>query len=229
MKVCCAASLTRSDALVSAESKERNWLNETDMDFFTGGGPSEAEGAPGASEEEGAVVRRRLLLGVGLAVAAGAFALVPTEKLQAPPAKPLFFYLVPLVRVEASEASAGRGGIRASSPSRTQCSAHASRFLPQTRVQALLDEAERIIPDGNYEALRALLARIQGAPNNIQDNLRSAAACEPPPRLPACLPACPPRVAAAANAVCNPALCCRSARQTVPPSCKQLIEKSHTN
>jgi hypothetical protein len=78
--------------------------------------------------------------------------------------------------------------------------------LPGPEVQALLDEAERIIPEGSYEALRDLLARIQGAPNNIQDNLRSAAACEPPPPPP---PACLARLAAAATAVFNFAHCCQ--------------------
>lgn len=93
------------------------------------------------SEAEAAEVRRRLILGLGLAVAVGGFALVPTEKLQAPPAKPLFFYLVPLLR-----------------------------------VRALLQEAQSIIPVGDYEQLRVLLSRIEGPPNNVQENLRNAAA-----------------------------------------------------
>ena len=76
-------------------------------------------------------------------MALGGFALVPTERLQPAPSKPLFFYLVPLVR-----------------------------------VQKLLKEAEQIIPDGDYEALRNVLSRIEGPPNNVQENLRSAAACE---------------------------------------------------
>ena len=89
------------------------------------------------------VVTRRLLIGIGLSVGVGAFALIPTEKLQPAPSKPLFFYLVPLVR-----------------------------------VQGLLKEAEDIIPNGDYEALRTVLSRIEGSPNNVQDNLRSAAACK---------------------------------------------------
>jgi hypothetical protein len=44
-------------------------------------------------------VQRRLIIGVGLSAALGAFALVPTEQLQPAPSKPLFFYLVPLLRV----------------------------------------------------------------------------------------------------------------------------------
>lgn len=111
------------------------------MAFFTGGGPSEAESGAAASQEEAAVVRRRLLGGLALTAAAAAFAIVPTERLQPAPSKPLFFYLVPLVR-----------------------------------TQALLEEVERVVPEGDYEQLRSALARIQGAPNNVQDNLRSAAA-----------------------------------------------------
>ena len=44
-------------------------------------------------------MQRRLIIGVGLSAALGAFALVPTEQLQPAPSKPLFFYLVPLLRV----------------------------------------------------------------------------------------------------------------------------------
>lgn len=88
-------------------------------------------------------MQRRLLIAIGASLALGAFALVPTEKLQPSPSKPLFFYLVPLLR-----------------------------------VQELLVEAEKIIPGGDYEQLRRVLERIQGPPNNVQDNLRKAAACK---------------------------------------------------
>jgi hypothetical protein len=138
----------RRETLAFAPSKERNWLQETDTDFFTGGGPSEAEGAGGgASAAEAAEVRRRLLLGAGLALAAGAFALVPTDRLAPPPSKPLFLYLLPLLRVE-----------------------------------ALLIEVEALAPAGDYEALRAALARIEGAPNDLQANLRAAASALPDAR-----------------------------------------------
>jgi hypothetical protein len=42
-----------------------------------------------------------LSLGAGLA----AFALVPTEKLVLKPSKPMFFYLVPIMRVEVGVAT----------------------------------------------------------------------------------------------------------------------------
>lgn len=128
-----------------ADSKPRNWLSEADVEFFTGGGPSEAsqEGAAPTSYEESAEVRRRLLIGIGISAALGAFALIPTEKLQPPPSKPLFFYLTPLVRVE-----------------------------------GLLQEVETVIPEGDYERLKSILARVEGPPNNVQENLRSAAACK---------------------------------------------------
>lgn len=132
----------RRETLAFVESKSRNWLSESDVDFFTGGGPSEAaSSAGGDGDVDAGVVTRRLLIGIGLSVGVGAFALIPTEKLQPAPSKPLFFYLVPLVR-----------------------------------VQGLLKEAEDIIPNGDYEALRTVLSRIEGSPNNVQDNLRSAAA-----------------------------------------------------
>lgn len=127
-----------------AESKPRNWLSEADVEFFTGGGPSEiSEGDATSSKEESEEIRRRILIGLGITAAVGAFALIPTEKLQPPPSKPLFFYLVPLLRVE-----------------------------------KLLTEAESVIPEGDYQALKTILARIEGPPNNVQDNLRQAAACK---------------------------------------------------
>ncbi len=47
-------------------------------------------------------LQRRLLIGVVLTAAALAFALVPTDSLRiVKPPKPLFFYLVPLIRVQA--------------------------------------------------------------------------------------------------------------------------------
>lgn len=118
-------------------------MSESDVDFFTGAGPSEADGSSGtAGAEEAAIVQRRLLIGLGLTVGLGAFALVPTEQLAPKPSKPLFFYLTPLIR-----------------------------------VQGILDEIERVIPDGDYQKLKTLLSRIEGPPNNVQENLRFAASC----------------------------------------------------
>ena len=49
------------------------------------------------------VLQRRLLLGVVATVALGAFALVPTDSLRlGKPTKPLFLYLIPLIRVQVS-------------------------------------------------------------------------------------------------------------------------------
>jgi len=126
-----------------AESKPRNWLSESDVEFFTGGGPSETKSVEASADGTEGEVRRRLLIGLGLTAAVGAFGLIPTEKLQPAPSKPLFFYLVPLLR-----------------------------------VSNLLAEAQTIIPEGDYEDLRVLLARIEGSPNNVQENLRAAAARE---------------------------------------------------
>jgi hypothetical protein len=144
----------RRETLSFVDDAPRNWLSESDIEFFTGGGPSEAEGDGGATATSAAatsaaatatasgdIVRRRVLLGLGLSVAVGAFALVPTEQLQAPPSKPLFFYLVPLLR-----------------------------------VRALLDDVLTAAADGDYERLERLVASIEGPPNNVQQNLKAASA-----------------------------------------------------
>ena len=48
-------------------------------------------------------MQRRLLIGVGLTLALGAFALVPTDVLRInKPSKPLFMYIIPLLRIQAS-------------------------------------------------------------------------------------------------------------------------------
>ena len=47
-------------------------------------------------------MQRRLLIGLGLTGAAVALALIPTAELRGKPSKPLFFYLTPLVRIQAS-------------------------------------------------------------------------------------------------------------------------------
>lgn len=140
----------RRETLSFVENKPRNWLSESDIEFFTGGGPSEGgtldenasvQGVGASKSSEDAVVQRRLAIGLGLSVVLGAFALVPTEKLQPAPSKPLFFYLVPLIR-----------------------------------TQEILKEVIDTLPDGDYQKLRALLSRIEGAPNNVQENLKSAVA-----------------------------------------------------
>ena len=53
--------------------------------------------------QDNVVLQRRLLLGVVATVALGAFALVPTDSLRpGKPTKPLFLYLIPLIRVQVS-------------------------------------------------------------------------------------------------------------------------------
>ena len=47
------------------------------------------------------VAQRRLLIGVGLTLALGAFALVPTDSLRlSKPSRPLYLYLIPLLRIQ---------------------------------------------------------------------------------------------------------------------------------
>jgi hypothetical protein len=140
----------RRETLSFVENKPRNWLSESDIEFFTGGGPGEVDGKLNAAQEqeEKATVKRRLIIGTVLSAGLGAFALIPTEKLQPPPSKPLFFYLVPLLR-----------------------------------VREILKEIVTVIPDGKYEQLGSLLSRIEGPPNNVQENLKAAAASLPDGKL----------------------------------------------
>ncbi|KAL3154144.1 hypothetical protein ABBQ32_013670 [Trebouxia sp. C0010 RCD-2024] len=77
---------------------DESWLKEADLDFFARG-PAEGSG-PATPDGSGAVVTKRLLLGLGLTAAAGALALIPTADLRGKPSKPLFFYLTPLVRIQ---------------------------------------------------------------------------------------------------------------------------------
>ena len=77
-----------------------SWLSESDLDFFAGSGPGEVSGgASGVAPEDQETLSRRLLLGgVGTALFV-ALSLVPDSA--GPPSKPLFFYVVPLLRVQA--------------------------------------------------------------------------------------------------------------------------------
>ena len=50
-------------------------------------------------------MQRRLIIGGVLTAGLAAFALVPTEALRPKPPKPLYFYVVPLLRVQVSTLS----------------------------------------------------------------------------------------------------------------------------
>ena len=98
---------TDSRELPWTAGKRTAWLSEADVTFFTGAGLTEGAGlgeaggasASAASPEAEGVVRRRLLQGALATAALAAFAVVPTRALRlGAPAKPLFFYLVPLVK-----------------------------------------------------------------------------------------------------------------------------------
>ena len=75
----------RRETLSFVESRPRNWLSESDVEFFTGGGPSEASGestGPSeSSEEEKSIVNRRIVFGLAGSLGLIAFALVPTGTL----------------------------------------------------------------------------------------------------------------------------------------------------
>ena len=76
------------------------WLSESDLDFFAGSGPGEVSGGSSgvAPEDQETLTRRLLLGGVGTALFV-ALSLVPDSS--GPPSKPLFYYVIPLLRVQA--------------------------------------------------------------------------------------------------------------------------------
>lgn len=92
-------STDKRETLFTA-GERASWLSEKDVDFFTGGGVGETSVAEPADPEAAATVQRRLLIGGALTLALGAFALVPTEALKVKPPKPMYFYIVPLLRIE---------------------------------------------------------------------------------------------------------------------------------
>ncbi len=71
-----------------------------DVDFITGGGPSEASAASGPTSEQQAQIQRRALIGGAATIGLVAFALVPTKDLRVKPGKPLYFYLTSLLGVQ---------------------------------------------------------------------------------------------------------------------------------
>lgn len=89
----------RRETLSIVPSKQRNWLSEEDVQFWTGGAPGES-GDVVATSEEKATVSKRLAIGLGITVAAIAFAIIPTPSLAPKPTKPIFFYLAPLLQAE---------------------------------------------------------------------------------------------------------------------------------
>eukprot|EP00238_Polyblepharides_amylifera_P005547 CAMPEP_0196583654 /NCGR_PEP_ID=MMETSP1081-20130531/44227_1 /TAXON_ID=36882 /ORGANISM="Pyramimonas amylifera, Strain CCMP720" /LENGTH=310 /DNA_ID=CAMNT_0041904603 /DNA_START=52 /DNA_END=984 /DNA_ORIENTATION=+ len=81
--------------------RSKSWLQEEDVAFFTGDGAVESGSGVGVDPEEQSTVTRRLLIGLA---GIGAFAVlsqVPDSTTRPKPSKPLFFYLVPLIRIQA--------------------------------------------------------------------------------------------------------------------------------
>ncbi|KAF6246425.1 hypothetical protein COO60DRAFT_1204479 [Scenedesmus sp. NREL 46B-D3] len=89
-----------------APGKRTAWLSEADVDFFTGGGATEASTA-GPSAEAQATVTKRLLLGGAVTLGLLAFAMVPTKELRLKPQKPLYFYVVQLLSAQAQLTQCG--------------------------------------------------------------------------------------------------------------------------
>eukprot|EP00882_Tetradesmus_deserticola_P012204 GHRQ01012931.1.p1 GENE.GHRQ01012931.1~~GHRQ01012931.1.p1 ORF type:complete len:324 (+),score=136.12 GHRQ01012931.1:257-1228(+) len=90
-----------------APGKRTAWLSEADVDFFTGGGATEASDTAGPSPESQAAVTKRLLLGGAASLGLLAFAMVPTKDLRLKPQKPLYFYVVQLLSAQAQLTQCG--------------------------------------------------------------------------------------------------------------------------
>lgn len=95
-KVRVDGSGMKRETLFGNSSSPGSWLSESDVDFFTGGGLTEQSSED--REAEDAVVKRRLLIGGVLTVGTIALSLIPTEDLDGSANKPLYVYLVPLLR-----------------------------------------------------------------------------------------------------------------------------------
>ena len=113
------------------------------------------------------MLQRRLIIGVILTAVVAAISLLPTDFLRiAKPSKPLFFYLTPLVRIQALlkdlEQAAVDGEADGDPPVcftnllRLKCAAQADREP--------------------FAEVRRGISSIQGAPNFAVENLRNAAA-----------------------------------------------------
>jgi len=77
-----------------------DWLQEGDVNFFTGDGPSETAESNKMSDADQGEVTRRLLIGLAGVAAFIAVGLIPDKESRPKPTKPLFFYLVPLLRIQ---------------------------------------------------------------------------------------------------------------------------------
>ncbi|KAG2499370.1 hypothetical protein HYH03_002945 [Edaphochlamys debaryana] len=88
------------ETIWDAGSPRSTWLSEKDVEFFSGPAGIKEEDPSTQDPEYKATVTKRILIGAVLTAGLGAFALVPTEALRPKPSKPMYFYLVPVLRVE---------------------------------------------------------------------------------------------------------------------------------
>lgn len=119
-----------------SKKKQSSWLSEADVDFFTGGAPVGEKGSEPVDKEMEATVSKRLIIGLLGAAGVGALSFIPTEALRIKPDKPLYFYVVPLLR-----------------------------------CKELLQSLQATVADADWETLRLILPRINGPPNNANENM----------------------------------------------------------
>lgn len=107
--------------------------------------------------------RRRLLIGAALTAGAAAFALLPTEALRARPPKPLYFYIVPLLRVKVRACVCGgwRHCLGRVPATRAALVRHTACPAVPHPVQALLADSQEIIDEADWPQLRTLLSRVK--------------------------------------------------------------------
>ncbi|CAM6097402.1 unnamed protein product [Calypogeia fissa] len=85
-----------------ARKEPKKWgITEAEL-FLSKGAPTEGSGLGGEAMEEGAeaIIRRRLLIGLGITAVAGGLALIKLPVSLNKPTKPLFFYLIYVLRLK---------------------------------------------------------------------------------------------------------------------------------
>ena len=137
------------------------WLSERDLDFFVGGGRGvgEQEAGSGVAPGDEGVVGRRLALTALATAAFVAWSLVPDDTLAPTPSKPLFLYLVTLVRARQLLTGCESATADADWPRLKALRATILGSAPgDTPLREQMTNAAALVPDGRRrEAAKALV------------------------------------------------------------------------